>query len=182
MNRFFEENINWNKLAPHSRGEFVFDLENVVLLQKSMELVIEMTLNFVIPYSDIQIMREKLCNDVGGLKKVDFRFRYDDMVMDEHEILEHYMPYLMNGVPELVSIAKTVDSDCIKKEDGCIAIYLLGEESARRFNDSAAASMNKILHDKFGIPVRLFSRINTKIIIKRFRNRIRRSQRRYLVL
>lgn len=154
MNRFFEENINWNKLAPHSRGEFVFDLENVVLLQKSMELVIEMTLNFVIPYSDIQIMREKLCNDVGGLKKVDFRFRYDDMVMDEHEILEHYMPYLMNGVPELVSIAKTVDSDCIKKEDGCIAIYLLGEESARRFNDSAAASMNKILHDKFGIPVR----------------------------
>ena len=154
MNRFFEENISWDKLAPHGRSEFVFGLESASLLQESMELVIKTVLNFVVPYGDLKTMREKLFNKVEGLKKVDFIFRYDDMVMKESEILKLYMPYLMNEVPELVSIAKTIDDSCIKKEDGCIAIYLLGEESAKRFNDSAAVSMHRIFYDKFGIPVR----------------------------
>ena len=154
MNKFFEENISWNEFASHLRGEFVFNLENTILLQEKMELILDIVSNFVVPYHDVLSMKRKLCSDVGDLKDVNFRFRYDDMIQEESEILQLYIPHMMNSLSELSPIAKTVDESCIKKENGAVSVYLIGEESARRFNDSAAPSMNRKFHDTFGIPVR----------------------------
>ena len=60
MKDFIENSISWNELAPHERSGLIFEIEHVCLLKDEMELQLDVSLNFVIPFHDLQNIKENL--------------------------------------------------------------------------------------------------------------------------
>ena len=64
MKDFIENSISWNELAPHERSELIFEIEHVCLLKDEMELQLDVSLNFVIPFHDLQNIKENLKKEI----------------------------------------------------------------------------------------------------------------------
>ena len=151
MKSFIENSISWNELAPHKRGELIFEIEHVYLLKEEMELQLDISLNFIIPFHDLENIKEKLKNEINDIAEVSFRFRYENMVLGECEIIRLSVPHMFNTMPEFIKYAHAADlNECENNGDNVI-IYCLGEQPEKILNDVAAPAMhNMMLHD-FGI-------------------------------
>jgi DNA polymerase-3 subunit alpha (Gram-positive type) len=151
MIKFIENCISWNELAPHERSGLRFEIEHVVLLKKEKELQLDMSLNFIIPFHDIESIKYKLKKEIDGISNISFRFRYEEMVLNECEIIRLSIPYMFASMPEFAKYAHSADLDNCETEGSNVIIYSLGERSSNILNEVAAPAMhNMLLHD-FGI-------------------------------
>ncbi|MCR4600969.1 MAG: hypothetical protein K5767_04435, partial [Clostridia bacterium] len=84
-NSFLEQHINWDRLAPHERGELKVNIEKAELKKENMVLDIYFSANFVVPFSDLLAFLKDLCDSVPGISSVKYHFRYENVVQSREE-------------------------------------------------------------------------------------------------
>lgn len=151
MKDFIDACISWNKLVPHSRNEFIFEIEHVYFLRSAKELQIDISLNFVIPFADLQTLKAGIINEIEGVAAVSFRFRYENVVLTECEIIRLAVPHMFEAMPELLKYSHSADLDECENDEKHTIIYTLGEQPARILNETAAPAMHAMLLHDFGI-------------------------------
>ena len=151
MKDFIENSISWNELAPHERSGLIFEIEHVCLLKDEMELQLDVSLNFVIPFHDLQNIKENLKKEINGVSNVSFRFRYENMALGECEIIKLAVPHMFNAMPEFAKYAHAADLNECENNEEHVIIYCLGEQPAKILNEVAAPAMHNMLMHDFGI-------------------------------
>ncbi|MCR4601250.1 MAG: PolC-type DNA polymerase III [Clostridia bacterium] len=152
-NSFLEQHINWNRLAPHDRGELKVTIEKAELSKENMVLNIYFRANFVMPFSDLQSFLKDLCDSVPGISSVKYHFIYENIVQSREEIIHLYLPYILRDerLSGLSQICRTVDHQCLRiREDGVVEIMILGGNNVDRFN-SLASKMSECFRANFGM-------------------------------
>ena len=151
MKDFIENSISWNELAPHERSGLIFEIEHVCLLKDEMEPQLDVSLNFVIPFHDLQNIKENLKKEINGVSNVSFRFRYENMALGECEIIKLAVPHMFNAMPEFAKYAHAADLNECENNEEHVIIYCLGEQPAKILNEVAAPAMHNMLMHDFGI-------------------------------
>ncbi|MCI8284111.1 MAG: PolC-type DNA polymerase III [Firmicutes bacterium] len=151
MKNFIEENVSWNELAPHDRSEFSMNIENAFLLKEENELHLDISLNYIIPYNDLQNIKRKIKAEFGDLSAVSCRFRYENTALSEEEIIRLFIPYMMESMSDLGGLRHTADMGSFTLEQDCIIIYALGEQTVNHLNKVAAPAMRNMLKHDFNI-------------------------------
>lgn len=156
MKRLIEETINWNKIASHPREAYKFSLTKAQMCQEHAELQIEMELNFVIPYEDIEKIRALVINRIPGLKKVAIRFVYVDLIQDRDEIIKLAIDHMINEINgEYASSTRTILQEETELEDDELTIYAIGDFIVKDLNNRVATHFEKILKRDFGYDLRV---------------------------
>ena len=152
MKNLIENSISWPKLGSHPKTEYRFAIERAVLGKYDNILRIQVRLNFVMPFSDVQKIEAIAKDEVEGLEGVELHFVYEDVIQTKQEIMglfiEH-MIHIVNG--EFASITKTIFPDKFRIEGDKFVIYALGETSVSLLNEKVAKRFSKILYDYFEI-------------------------------
>ncbi len=152
MKNFIEEHIDWQKLAPHERGEFLLSVEQASLVEETLQLNIDVAANFVIPYDSLNEITDALCKEIDGLKDVSFRFRYEKpMAIAKEEIMKLSLPHMINGIKDLGRLRHTIDMERMDVEDGNLIVYALGEQTVKNLNLKASPAMQSMIKHDFGI-------------------------------
>jgi len=152
MKNLIENSISWPKLGSHPKTEYRFAIERAVLGKYDNILRVQVRLNFVMPFSDVQKIEAIAKDEVEGLEAVELHFIYEDVIQTEKEIMglfiEH-MIHIVNG--EFAPITKTIFPDKFRIEGDKIIIYALGETSVELLNEKVAKRFSKLLMDYFEI-------------------------------
>lgn len=152
MKQLIETGVTWAKLGSHPKEEYRFSIERAVLGKYDSILKIQIRLNFVMPFSDVEKIEAIIKNEVKGLAGAELHFIYEDVIQTPKEIvglfIEH-MIRIVNG--EYAPITKTIFPDKFKIEDGLLTIFALGETSVELLNQKVAAKFRQLLAQNFGI-------------------------------
>ena len=151
MKRFIEDHITWKKLAPHDRGEFLLNVEHASVIRETQKLNLDLSLNFIIPHDDLKSVTEDFRREIDGLTGVSYRFRYDEPVLTEEEIVSLYVPYMIDAMSDLGSLRHTTDTANLLFDGNQVIIHALGEETVRSLNRTAAPAMSRMLAHDFGM-------------------------------
>ena len=151
MKEFIENHITWEKLAPHERGEFLLSVEHASVIRETQKLNIDIALNFIIPHDDLKVVTAAFCREFQGLADVSYRFRYDDPVLSEEELIRMYLPYMMDSRSDLGSLRHSTDTGSILINSDQVIVYALGEQTVRSLNEIAAPAMAGMFQHDFGI-------------------------------
>ena len=151
MKEFIENHITWEKLAPHERGEFLLSVEHASVIRETQKLNIDIALNFIIPHDDLKVVTAAFCREFQGLADVSYRFRYDDPVLSEEELIRMYLPYMMDSMSDLGRLRHTTDTGSILINGDQVIVYALGEQTVRSLNEIAAPAMAGMFQHDFGI-------------------------------
>ncbi len=152
MKQLIESNISWAKLGNHQREDFAFSIERAVLGRYDDILKIQIRLNFVMPFADVEKIQAIAKSEVEGLEKVELHFLYEDVIQTPEEIvglfIEH-MIHIVNG--SYASITKTIFPEKFRFQDGKLVIFALGETSVELLNQQVASKFQQLLMQEFSI-------------------------------
>ena len=151
MKTFIENRITWKKLAPHERGEFLLNVEHAAVIRETQKLNLDLSLNFIIPHDDLAAVTADFRKEIEGLTGVSYRFRYDNPVLTEEEIISLYIPYMMDSMSDLGRLRHTADAGSFLLNGEQVIVYALGEQTVRSLNEVAAPAMSRMLEHDFGI-------------------------------
>ena len=151
MKTFIENHITWQKLAPHDRGEFLLNVEHATVIRETQALNIDIALNFIIPHEDLSVITAAFRKEIGGLRDVSYRFRYDHPVLSEDELLTLYIPHMMDSMSDLGRLRHTADTGSFLVSGDQVILYALGEQTVRSLNEIAAPAMSRMFQHDFGI-------------------------------
>ena len=93
MKQIIEETVSWDAIGEHDRSEYAYSLEKALISKDGHSLTISLGLNFIIPFSDLEILRQEIEHKMPGITDVRFAFSYRDMVLTEREIIKLFIPY-----------------------------------------------------------------------------------------
>lgn len=154
MKNLIENSISWPKLGSHPKEEYRFAIERAVLGKYDNVLRIQVRLNFVMPFSDVEKIQVIAKEEVNGLSAVELRFVYEDMIQTPGEIIglfiEH-MIHIVNG--SYAAITKTIFPEKFRMEGDNLIIYALGNTAVEMLNKQVASRFSKLLAENFDISV-----------------------------
>ena len=87
MKNLIENSISWPKLGSHPKTEYRFAIERAVLGKYDNVLRIQVRLNFVMPFSDVQKIEAIAKDEVEGLEAVELHFIYEDVIQTKKELM-----------------------------------------------------------------------------------------------
>ncbi len=165
MRNFIESNITWSELASYDRSHFELTIENVSLIRQVRELHLDIMLNFVIPFNDLKTIEEAFIQEFHEINKVSFRFSYQNVILNECDIIRLYIPHMMNSMPEYAKFTHTLQFKCsegfLRDPSQPVMISTIGEQAAIILNKIAAPALSGMLNHDFGIR-RTFAFLNRK--------------------
>lgn len=151
-----EGTINWNKLGKHPREKYKFSLERAQMSQESAILSLDIELNFVMPFEDVERIKALALNKLQGIKEIKFVFRYKNLIQLPEEIIQFAISYMIDEVNgEYARSTKTIFSDESVLKDGILKIYALGAVAVKDLNDRVAILFERILKRDFNIEVKV---------------------------
>ena len=125
MKALIENTIHWNKIGKHPRDRYIYSIEKAVVLKETAVLSIDIKLNFVIPFPDVNRISNTILKEVPGLQGVSFNFIYEDMILSEKEIINHYIEHMINEINgSHAAITKTISTKEFIYENGKLTIKL----------------------------------------------------------
>lgn len=121
-----------------------------------MTFQIELRLNFVIPYSDLERLKHVIRDEFPGVGAIEFLFSYEDMLLSEEEIIRHAIPHMIaeiNG--NYAHLTKTIFPEAFRFKDGVLTVQALGEAAVQQLNERTARLFEQILKRDFAITARV---------------------------
>lgn len=152
MKELIENSITWTKLGKHPKTEYNYTIERAVLGKYNQILTIQIRLNFVMPFPDVEKIQAIAKSEVEGLSGVELTFAYEDMIQTPEEIIAlfiEHMIHIVNG--SYAPITKTIFPEKFQFKDGRLTIFALGETSVSLLNEQVASKFERLLHQNFGI-------------------------------
>ncbi len=121
MRKLIDSVVDWEGLTGGriDKEEYRFELGQGVMHKETGVLVIPMTLNFVLPYDELLKIKALVRSRLDFVEDVKFRFSFRDMVMNEEEVIRHYLPYLIQIlVGNGSGFANAIDPKFFEIKDG----------------------------------------------------------------
>ena len=93
-------------------------------------------LNFVMPFEDYEKIKALVINKLDIVRDVKFNFEYEEMAMDDEQIVRLYLPYMIENVNgDYVSITKMIVEKKASVTDAAVTYYALGDFATDRLNE-----------------------------------------------
>lgn len=108
MNQIFEQNISWDRIGDHEKEDYAYSVVKATVSKDRRILTVEMELNFIIPYFDLEPLRQEIGLLAPGIEEVRFSFCYKDLILSETEVIKLYTPYVVYevaGNPDAIKTA-----------------------------------------------------------------------------
>lgn len=171
MKHLIENSITWARLGSHPKEEYQFAVERAVLGKYDDILKIQIRLNFVMPFSDVEKIQAVAKSEVEGLAGVELHFVYEDVIQTPKEVMglfiEH-MIHIVNG--SYAPITKTIFPEKFQYQDGKLLIYALGETSVELLNKQVASRFEHLLAQNFSIKTTVVFENHQEIYEKAYKN------------
>ena len=152
MNQIIDQIISWDKIGNHTRGEYQYTIKKAAASKEQQSLTIDMELNFIIPFSDLQVLKQEIKSKVPGIQDVRFSFSYFDMILTEQETLALYIAHMVNAVNgENKAILKTVLPNEFLLSEKELVVYALGKIAVEKLNENVAEIFENMLLSDIGI-------------------------------
>ncbi|MBQ7558495.1 MAG: hypothetical protein IJT00_10595, partial [Lachnospiraceae bacterium] len=97
MKKIIDSMVDWESITGGrvSIEEFMYEPGQGTFRQDTGVLEIPVILNFVIPYEDLLIIKDQIRGKLSFVKEVNLRLNYEDVVLNEEEIIRGFYPYLI---------------------------------------------------------------------------------------
>ena len=156
MKSLIESTISWNKIGKHPKDAYTFSIEKAVVSKETAVLSMDIRLNFVVPFSDVDRIAKIVKNEVAGLNGVALHFIYEDVILTEQEIIKLYIEHMIHEINgSYATITKTIFPKEFAIEDDQLTIMALGAVAVRELNDKVADQFAKYLTRDFGIQMKI---------------------------
>jgi len=156
MKTLIESTISWNKIGRHPKQDYRFSLGKAKMSKDGSVLTIEVELNFVVPFEDVLRLKALILNQIPHLKKVEFEFFYQEVILTKEEVVKLFIPhmtYLVQG--EFASLTKTILPEEALLKDGQVTIYALGTVAVEHLNSKVSRKFEGMLQQLFGIEAKV---------------------------
>ncbi len=151
MKQLLEESIHWGLLGKHPREAYQYHLGRTCLSRVEKILRQELTLNFILPFSDKERVEALLCSQFPELRSAELLCRYEELIQSPEEILRLYLPYLIEeSRADYGHLTATVQEEPSFAGD---TVYLkaLGRDTVERLNSELAPLWERSLRERFGL-------------------------------
>ena len=156
MKSLIESTISWNKIGKHPKENYNYSIEKAAVSKETAVLSMDIRLNFVIPFSDVDRINKLIINQIAGLKGVSLNFIYEDVILSEPEIIKHYIEHMIHEINgSYAAITKTIFPKEFTYENGQLTIMALGAVAVNELNDKVAEQFGKYLKRDFCIEAKV---------------------------
>jgi len=134
------------------KEKYSYETEKAVMSKKSGKLTLYVRLNFIVPWKELDDVKSQICQDIPGVRNVKFVFAYRDMAMDENEIMDLFIEYMINiANGKYKAVTKTIYPHEFRTGRDTLEIYALGQTAVRKLNEQVADMFSALLEKNFGI-------------------------------
>lgn len=156
MINLIEGIINWTRLGQHPRDSYKFSLGRAQMSQESATLSLDIELNFVMPFEDVEKIKAVVINQIQGLKDVKLHFMYKNLIQTTDEIIKLCIEHMIDEVNgEYARSTKTIFPEDSVVKDGALTVYALGAVVVKDLNDRVSQLFEQILKRDFDIEVKV---------------------------
>ncbi|HWQ79202.1 MAG TPA: PolC-type DNA polymerase III [Anaerovoracaceae bacterium] len=152
MKSLIESTISWNKIGKHPKESYNYSIEKAVVSKETAVLSMDIRLNFIVPFSDVDRIENLIKNEIPGLKGVSLNFIYEDMILTEQEIFRLYIKHMIHEINGThAAVTKTIFPKEFTYQNGRLTIMALGAVAVDELNDKVAEQFEKYLYRDFGM-------------------------------
>ena len=160
MRKLIREAVQWENITDGRLGmeQFSYELGQGVMHKETGVLVIPMTLNFVLPYDELLKIKAIVKSKLDFIDDVKFRFKYDNVILTEEEIIKNYLPYLIQILESNGSGFATAMNGkffALDKETETLTFHCFGKTSEEQLNQQISPQFERILMKKFGLKLKI---------------------------
>lgn len=156
MKALIESNISWSEIGMHPKESYQYSIEKAVVSKETAVLSMDIRLNFVIPFSDVEKIKSIIKNEVPGLKGVILNFIYQDIILNEQEIIRHSIEHVIDKINgDYATITKTIFPKEFTYENGSLTIMALGDVATKALNSRVSKLFEQHLGQMFGITAKV---------------------------
>ena len=154
MKELLEKAIDWNSIGNYEKEQYRYQIDRAVIHRDTGVLSIDITLNFIPPYLDMERLRAQLIHKLEKIQDVVFHYRFEDVILEEADIFRLFLPHMIaivNG--EFTSITKTIQTNNFYCEGKKLYIYALGKFSTQQLNEKVKEKFERLLRENFAIDI-----------------------------
>jgi DNA polymerase-3 subunit alpha (Gram-positive type) len=156
LKSLIESTISWNKIGKHAKDSYHYSIEKAVVSKETAVLSMDVRLNFIVPFSDVDRISKIIKNEIPGLQGVSLHFIYDDVILTEQEIIKHCIEHMIHEINgSYAAITKTIFPGEFSYENGKLTIMALGAVAVSELNDKVANQFEKYFNRDFGMAVKV---------------------------
>lgn len=152
MRAIIDQNIQWDKLGTNRREQLRYEIQKASISKESKTLHIYLISNFVVPYADLQIIRQKISQSFPDLQDIVMHFSYQDVIIPQEELLHFVLPHLIHGASDShKALMKTIFLDRFQIQEERLTLFALGDETVKALNRIVAREMESVLLREFSL-------------------------------
>ena len=156
MKSLIDGTVNWETIGPYEKDAFHYQIDKAVIQKETGVLSIDMTLNFIMPHQDMERLRAQLIHKLEGIRGVELRYRYEDVILQDADIVRLFIPHMIDIVNgEYTAITKTIQTDNFRYDGERLDIYALGKFSTEQLNEKVGKLFEGLLRDTFRIDAKV---------------------------
>ena len=160
MRKLIREAVQWENITDGrlEMEQFSYELGQGVMHKETGVLVIPMTLNFVLPYDELLKIKAIVKSKLDFIDDVKFRFKYDNVILTEEEIIKNYLPYLIQILESNGSgFAKAMNGKffALDKETEILTFHCFGKTSEEQLNQQISPQFERILMKNFDLKLKV---------------------------
>lgn len=134
-----------------SAGNMRIDVRDVSFDNRQQCLEMTMETDFIMPHDIYKRMLEEISESLPFVRDLRCHTIYSGLRLEALEIIRQYLPYILDSMHEKGSLVRTIDTDCIRIEDGQAVFGVVGENAESHLNQSLSSSMAARLKEQFGL-------------------------------
>ncbi len=162
MKNLIEKYISWDLIGNHSIEDYRYSIEESYIESKNKALVINLRLNFVMPFSDMKKIKTAILSKVTALSDVKMIYHFEDLILSQGEIVKLYLPYLTNKFHSQSALIKLIQINNVDFDGTMAKVYALGETIAKQLNETMAQKFSMEMKEVFGFDVK-FTFVNNQV-------------------
>ena len=161
MRKIIDSMVDWESITGGrvNKEEYRYEPGQGTFRKDTGVLEIPVTLNFIIPYEDLLIVKDQIRGRLPFVKEVNLRLNYENVILTEEEIMRGFYPYLLKMLeaasPGYAGIVGGGGYTFAKDESGkmTFTIPCIGKTSEKSLNRDAAPVFERAIARNFGMKV-----------------------------
>ncbi|MEA4987463.1 MAG: PHP domain-containing protein, partial [Anaerovorax sp.] len=156
MKTLMERYISWSKIGKHAKNEYIFSIGNAYIKRDTKQLNMDIKLNFIIPFDDVQKLKIVLQKEFPQLSDVVFHFYYKEVILSTEEIIRLALPHMIDEINGAYAhLTRTIFIDQYTLKDSLLQIKALGEAAVLELNQKTARLFEQLFIKNFGLELQL---------------------------